>query len=278
MAIAGCVICVGRDGTVDYSHGLVREEDKEAAYDADLLTRPAKPHSPKDEGPKSPYSMALADDLRAIELGAVQTALLSKPELVLDILAFALSNDSGMYSHIMGVSLTGERNAPSKDGLYSLDARLTGVEGSKPGSPKDYVAAFDKFRKKGRKHRNTELTTNFARVFNHGCGRSTAKTKPSLFDAIAGEIGADVRAIWTPTAEAFFDRVKADYLNELYRELFAVNEADTGYKGFVSQKKAAKAGTMEKLFKDPAKATDMHNNPADADTVARIKAWRPTGY
>lgn len=277
MAIAGCVICVARDGTVECSRGLVRKEDQEAAYKAELLPRPYKAETTKADGPKSPYSNALADDLRAIELGAVQTALLSKPDLVLDLLAFHLSADSGAYPYLMDIRLDGQKIVPTKNAAYAPDERLDKSSGSHSG-PKDVAAAFAKFQKKGRKQRNAELTSSFARVFNYGCGEATAKSKASLFEVVAKETSADMRAIWTPTAETFFDRVKADYLNDLYKILFAVDDTDVGYKSFVSQKKGAKAGYMGKVFSDAAKAVDMTNTPANAESIARIKAWRPTGY
>ncbi|KFI24907.1 hypothetical protein CDV52_15875 [Haematobacter missouriensis] len=44
---------------------------------------------------KGPYSAKLIEDMKAVRLNAAQTALLSKPSLVLDLLAFRTKRIAG---------------------------------------------------------------------------------------------------------------------------------------------------------------------------------------
>ena len=50
-----------------------------------------------------------------------------------------------------------------------------------------------------------------------------------------------MHAIWTPTAESFFGRVKGDYLDGLYCELFAVKPSDAMAAAFAKKKKGKKS-------------------------------------
>ena len=92
--------------------GLVRPEDKTAAIEAGVLTAPARPAP----APKSPYSQKLTADMQAIRLAAVQAALLAKPELVLDLLGFGVSEASGSFETVFGLRLERPSNAPKCGG------------------------------------------------------------------------------------------------------------------------------------------------------------------
>lgn len=264
--VAGVLIYANYQGELITEAGYIRCEDREAAYLANVLTRPK--NEPTD-GPKSPFSNAVADDLKAIELSAVQSALLAKPELVLDLLAFALSDQSGDWSNIMGVRLTNERNQPSEAEGFFQDTRITDTHDHHQG-PKKMAKAFQDFRAAGKKARNAEITKRFARALAYNAGRDQ-DGKGSIFEAIAAEVGADMRKDWTPTAAGFFKRMKADYLTDLYCELFDLPASDAMARAFEKKKKGEKAEFMEQLFADPDSARET-------ETAARVRAWRPTGY
>lgn len=71
--------------TVQISAGLIRPEDKKAAIEAGVLTK--SNHGSSSAAPKNPYSQKLRDDLDAINLAALQNAMLDQPDLLLDLLA-----------------------------------------------------------------------------------------------------------------------------------------------------------------------------------------------
>ncbi|MEO0762635.1 MAG: ParB/RepB/Spo0J family partition protein, partial [Pseudomonadota bacterium] len=109
-AHAGCIILVNSAGQIEVTAGLVRAEDKTAAIEAGVLQAPT---TTKPDTPKSPYSQKLVADMQAIRLAAVQAALLAKPELVLDLLGFGLSEASGSFESIFGLRLDRPSNVPS---------------------------------------------------------------------------------------------------------------------------------------------------------------------
>ncbi len=109
-AHAGCIILVNNSGKLEVTAGLVRPEDKKAAVDAGVLQAP---QSTKSDTPKSPYSQKLTADMQAIRLASVQAAILAKPELVLDLLGFGLSDASGSFESVFGIRMERPSNCPS---------------------------------------------------------------------------------------------------------------------------------------------------------------------
>ena len=84
--------------------------------------------------------------------------------------------------------------------------------------------------------------------------------------------GADPRKVWTPTAENFFSRVSADYLDGLMLDLTGTDPQGSGFKAFKAQKKAAKALSLEKLLSEADYQAAWR---IDAEKKARIDAWVP---
>ena len=113
MAHAGAFVSLSYHGKIEVQRGMVRPEDLSAAVEAGVC---AKPHrSGASSAPKGPYSAALEGDLVQVRTCAVQTALLVKPELVLDLLTFALSRPVYSDALPVGVSSTDADNQPEKD-------------------------------------------------------------------------------------------------------------------------------------------------------------------
>ncbi len=167
-----------RDGDLCEALGFIRTEDREDAVAAGAIEPPRQPQS---FGPgatdgtggtstgsgaapapaKGPYSFALVDDLRASRLAAVQTALLDHPDLVLDLLAFALQPESGYPARILAVRPERQRIDPTEEKGFTRDPRFK--EG--PEHYQDWdnlVADFAAFRSHGPEHRNAVLTEAFA--------------------------------------------------------------------------------------------------------------------
>ena len=129
--LAGCVLLVTNAGDLTRIEGLVTPEDAAAAIEAGYLA--LRRHggtgtggSAKDAPPKSPYSQALVADMKALRLASIQGALLAKPELVLDLLAFALSPASGLASSVLDLRAGAPTIEPSQREGCEIDPRLTG--------------------------------------------------------------------------------------------------------------------------------------------------------
>lgn len=273
-AVAGYYVYVSHSGTVQLSGPWVRTEDRAAAIEAEVLTG----HAAHADGgaaapaPKSPYSGALVEDMKAIRLAAIQTALLDKPEMVFDLLAFGLSLASGVSTNVFDLSPGRPMNCPSKtDGPEWSDRLAHPPAGHEAWSRpelriEDLAQAFRDFTAAGKKARNAALVEGMARTLPYGAGNA------DFFALIEADSGASIRKVWTPTAENFFNRVSADYLDSLHLELTGCDPECNGFKAHKAQKKAEKARCMERLFSD---AEYQKAWRVDAEAKARIDAWVP---
>jgi len=277
-ALSGVMVYVNGQGALSRAEALVLPEDKPAAIEAGFLR--ASAHATCDMGddeevsdaPKSPYSGALVQDMKAVRLAAVQTALLAKPELVLDLLAFGLSMASGVSTTVFDLTPGRPTNRPTKiEGLVEND-RLNHPPAaheawSRPELKVDDLAeAFRSFSAKGKKTRNAAITEGIARTLPYGAGGG------DFFALIETDSGASIRKVWTPTAENFFNRVSGGYLDDLFSDLLGLSGTDLRLKGFRAKKKADKAASMERLFSD---AEYQAVQGVTADQKARIDAWVP---
>lgn len=273
-AVAGYYVYVSHSGTVQMSGPWVRTEDRAAAIEAEVLTGHAAHATGGDAAPapKSPYSGALVEDMKAIRLAAIQTALLDKPEMVFDLLAFGLTLASGVSTNVFDLSLGRPMNCPSRtEGLEWSDRLAHPPAGHEAWSRpelrvKDLAQAFRDFTAAGKKARNAALVEGIARTLPYGAGNA------DFFALIEADSGASIRKVWTPTAENFFNRVSADYLDSLHLELTGCDPEGRGFKAHKAQKKAEKARCMERLFSD---AEYQKAWRVDAEAKARIDAWVP---
>lgn len=265
---AGCIILVNGSGKLEVTAGLVRPDGKKAAIDAGVLQAP---QTSKSDAPKSPYSQKLTADMQAIRLASVQAALLAKPELVLDLLGFGLSDASGSFESVFGIRLDRPTNAPSVEDGFTHEPRLNhGMDASEywqNGTRTEYLSeAFATFRENGKKIRNAKITEAITRTLPYQAG------DPAFFKLIADEAGADVRKHWTPTAENFFARVSAPYLIDLICEFLDCDARDDRASAFAKLKKAEKAEKMEKLVSDPTTQKLMGLAP---EQKTKLDKWVP---
>ena len=273
-AVAGYYVYVSHSGTVQLSGPWVRAEDRAAAIEAGTLAGHAAHADGGDaaSAPKSPYSGALVEDMKAIRLAAIQTALLDKPDMVFDLLAFGLSLASGISTNVFDLSPGRPMNCPSKtDGLEWSDRLAHPPAGHEAWSRpelriEDLAQAFRDFTAAGKKARNAALVEGMARTLPYGAGNA------AFFALIESDSGASIRKVWTPTAENFFNRVSAHYLDSLHLELTGCDPEGRGFKAHKAQKKAEKARCMERLFSD---AEYQKAWRITAEAKARIDAWVP---
>jgi ParB family chromosome partitioning protein len=266
---------MGPDGTVKAVEGLVKNEDQEEAIVAGVLEANAHQDAASTAKKDKPaFSQKFVDDMTAIRLAAVQTALLDKPEFVLDLLAFALAPASGYYSSVLGVRFDTHRNTPETDDeAFKLSSRIGGALSEAEEIAQDELEkvvfsdlgeAFTAFRATGKKQRNAQITQSFARALQ--------TQKPELMEMIEQEAGADIRAIWTPTGTNCFKRLNGAQLDALYMVLLDLSATDAIYKNFTVQKKSGKVEGMHELFHDPEYQALCSVTP---DQMARINAWVP---
>ena len=261
-ALAGCVIHVGQSGELQVTGGLIRSEDKKAAIEAGILA--PSHHSSAEKAPKNPYSQKLRDDLDAVKLAALQNAMLDQPDLLLDLLTFQLSGVTG-FRDVLGITTTQPNNAPSCADGFAVDKRLSKPEATPADRwDVDLKKAFATFKKKGKEHRNAELTRLLAKLLTGG--------DIEFADFLEQKSGAAIRKVWTPTAHNLFKRVSGPVMESIYCDLLDLSPTDQRAKAFAKMKKGEKAETLEDLFSDPAKqklhrVTDEQN--------ARIDAWVP---
>ncbi|MFY0619048.1 ParB/RepB/Spo0J family partition protein [Shimia sp.] len=205
------------------------------------------------------------DDLKRIALGAQQAALISKQELLLDILGWQIETGAQMWKRPLGVKFDQPTLRPEKDSNCHIDARLEATE------KEDWDAAFTiealkKFQQKGKKHRNAVIAAGLARTL-------VATTTNSTGGAVAELAPPEIRKHWTPDAENYFGRLRADLLTPLWALLLEIEDGDDRLTGFDKLKRKEKANELEALFSD-ASVQEAHG--LSREQVAAIDAWLPS--
>ncbi|WP_288960241.1 ParB/RepB/Spo0J family partition protein [uncultured Sulfitobacter sp.] len=271
-SVAGAVIYVNNQGKVQIERIYVKQEDQSAAVEAGVLKSVKKVKADAKEKPA--FSAKFVEDMIAIRLAATQTALLRKPEYLLDLFAFDLSPASSSVQSIFGMGYgSQDSNKPEIKDNFALDPRLGGerddeaeaaLEEMYDLSRMSPVEGFAAYRDAGKKLRNGHITAALASRF---------KTQRQPFMAsIMEEVGADIREIWTPSETNCFKRLNGGQLDGLFRSLLDLSDDSQALAEFVKFKKGDKCKTMHKLFNEP-EAQDHHG--LTDEQKARVAAWVP---
>jgi ParB family transcriptional regulator, chromosome partitioning protein len=264
-AHAGLYVYVDGNGVQQVSGALVKSEDKKAAIEAGVLAKSMHSNSGSD-GPKSPISQKLRDDLNRVTKGAHQHAALRDPDLLIDLLAYQLSHHL-YWNDPFGITTTEVPNWPSTEAEgYVLDERLTTNPPRNMMDAKDIGASFRAFRKKGAEHVRGELVRFLAAQFKGGDEKLQA--------LVAKTTKPNTREVWTPTAVNFFSRVGGPYMVEIWRDLLELAEDHPTVTTFAKLKKGEKAAKLEALFMQSDLRSALGVTEAQA---ARIDAWLPEG-
>lgn len=205
MVHAGVIAELSHDGALRLRCGLVRPEDHAAAVEAGLA-QPAPTRGTGTEK-KGPYSAALAADLAAIRTGALQAALLEKPELALDLLTFVLSQPARAGALPLAVTAEAAQNQPDTGAeTLTLPEALTDPAPERL-SADETAKGFAAFRARPKKERNRILAASVARALS----APLADKAPPLVEALIEIAGMAPRAVWTPEA-GFFKRLTKEQL------------------------------------------------------------------
>ncbi|MFX4298542.1 ParB/RepB/Spo0J family partition protein [Pseudosulfitobacter pseudonitzschiae] len=219
-----------------------------------------------------PVAQAAIEDLHRIQTLALQTALVDKPELLLDLLAYQIEAELSPWSALLAVTLTDQPIIPEKhdaaDSALILDKRLTDT-GNATGkaAPADMAADFAAFRAKGKKHRNAALARHLARAVQRPQHATAA-----LGAVLAADLSIDIRKTWTPDAPIYFSRCSQPHLVDHYVALTGFNRDDERVQAFEAQSKGDKVKDLHGLLHDLSVREAMSLSRADN---ARIDSWLP---
>jgi ParB family chromosome partitioning protein len=265
--VAGGWVYVNQKGNPIFQAGNIRPEDKADAIAAGVIEkRHAATGAQNAAEAKPALSEALRGDLSRMATGARQNALLADPTLALHLLAFQLCGKME-YARAFGLSQDHVSNHPSTETGFALDARLT------PDEPEDFNYAkrdlgkdFAKFRKQGDAKIMDQLhaaLTNLLSVNDSKLGAMIDKA-----------IKKNTRDVFTPTAENFFKRVNAAFLQDLWSDLLGLKADHPTITSFAKLKKGEKADKLEQLFADPETRKALKLTKAQEK---RIATWLPEG-
>lgn len=210
-------------------------------------------------------SQAVLDDMRILRRLAIQTALLDQTELALDLLAVSLTANVYAWHRPLAIGPTVQTLDPSKPDGTTVSDRLRDAvsDGRQIGDRRDLSPAdLAEVQAMGKKTRNAAITAALAAIFCRHDGE--------FVDHLAARIGANVRKIWTPTAEGYFSRLPVAMLDRIWAEL--VPDGTVSHDAFARQKKAEKARDLDQLFNsaDYREALGL-----DRATCQRIDQWLP---
>lgn len=252
MASGTAAIYVNGKGALEF-FGAFRRKAAATGADGDGEASRAKPET---------IPQNLIEDLRIIRTLAIQTALLAKPELVLDLLALTLSGQLSPWSRPLALSPTAQNLTPSKPAETVIADRLKEALHDGHGSLALTMATLQAIQDGGKKDRNAAITAGLVRTF--------CRERDDFADELAVMIGADVRKVWTPTATNYFSRVPGPMLDRIMAELVPDDLYDAD--AFRGLKKADKAKQLHELFNshDTREALGLSR-----EANARIDAWLP---
>ncbi|WP_428516337.1 ParB/RepB/Spo0J family partition protein [Roseovarius sp.] len=243
-----------RNGQVEISRGwMKRGKGRGTTSASGTENAPAKPPIPDN----------LRQELITLRTAALMGGLVDKTDLVLDMLAWQLDGHIPPYSAPFNIS-TSLHPLPDASDSVTVDKRLTELTDWHQRNEDDRLT-FDAFRELGKKHRNQVLARHLPRALR-SVGDASAMAQ------MEREFSVGLRKVWTPTAETFFKRCRAEFLDNLWAELLELEDDDERRAQFSSQSRAHKAKDLENLFTN-AEVQETHG--LSRAQIQKIDAWVP---
>lgn len=268
-AVAGMVATVNWKGELSLDGPYVRPQDGENAKDAGVISS-LSAAGEKVSKPKSAFSQAIKDDLKAIKLHSVQSALRKNQKLALQLIAFSLSGEAGS-SGLLGVRIDAPKVVPSdQDGFEADDALVLGDDSYSCAPPLE--EAFGNFCQRSDSEIMETLIAGLVRTMHTNFGITDRGNASGFYEAIAKAVDADARAMWTPTKVSFWGRMPSAYMDQQFALLTGYDADTKEYQAFAAQKKSGKAEEMDRLFNDPEYPAALG---LSAEQVEAVAAWMP---
>ena len=308
IAIAGCIVTVGNDGTLQVVNGLVKPEDMPAT---DTGTSEASGHddgqqddgqqrasgiqSPAISGPAIPptrpdpeaearkeagVGIGLADDLRAIRTALVKARLAEDFGAAFDLMLFQMGRavfTPGYHDHALDIAVRETRDRPPlrvNDDAFGDWSPGEAMLADRSSLPFDWLEiedgqeSFAALRALPESDKQKLFAACVARTVN-GQLAFEADARPEL-EATVARLDIEFAAHVRPTAEMFWSRVRKDRMLSIAREVLGVEWAHAHRK----DKKAVLATAMETAF---AKA-DSPPLGVTKEGHAAALAWAPPGF
>lgn len=267
-AIAGGFLSLGHDGSFQVEFGFIRAEDDPKAIAAKKKAAKEKANQP------SQYAKSLRDDLAAIRLEVLQTALLGNPLVARDLLAFHTIRDTLIRGYVespfelSACQASGARTASKKGDMGRYVGREQ-VETLVANLPlnwfdiEDLTQSFEAFCALSEADKMA-LQAYAAAYMLIPQLNDEGGSVPTL-ERAAQMMNVDMASHWTPDAD-FFARLTKGHMSELAKDLISAEFAS----GHQKDKKAAFAEAMGNAFNPEVKSPSV---PKTA--TQRIAAWVP---
>lgn len=268
-AVAGMVALVNWNGKLTFDGPYVRPEDGQKAKEAGVISGLSAAGEKKIK-PKSAFSQAVKDDLKAIRLHSVQSALRKNQKLALSLIAFSMSGEAGT-SGLLGLRIDAPKIEPSDTDSFEADAALVAEKEAYKEVP-PLEEAFSDFCQKPDSEIMDLLIAGLVRTMHTNFGIVDRGNASGFFDTIVKAVDADTRATWTPTKASFWGRMPSAYIDEQFAILTGYDEDSKEYQAFAAQKKGSKAEEMDRLFTDPEYQAALG---LSEDRIEAIAAWMP---
>jgi len=268
-AVAGMMVGVGYNGDIVVEGPYIRPEEAQQALETGVVAS-LNQNTLKQDKPKAMFSQAVKDDLKAIQLHALQSKLRQNPKMALSLLAFSLSDASGSKS-MFGWQVTKPKNEPSAPEGFAPDEALL-FNKADMNSSGGIKAAFNEFCQKPEDEILELLVSSAVRTIHYDFGMGYSGDEKAFFGSLVKSLSAGEREVWTPTKAGFWGRMPAAYIDGKFLELTGLPEDGTEYEAFTKQKKSDKAQDMERLFNDADYQKGLKLTKAQ---VKALSAWMP---
>ena len=304
IAIAGCIVTVGRDGNLQLVQGLVRPEDMPppeqradtapgdataesgatAGIQAPAFSPPPAPpsrHEAETQARKEAgVGIGLADDLRAIRTALVKAHLAQDFGAAFDLILFQMGRavfTPGYHDHALDIAI---RETPDRPPLRANDDAFADVSpgeavlADRSSLPFDWLTmedesdAFSALRALSHQHKKRLFAACVARTVK-GQLAFEHNVRPEL-EATVARLDIDFASHVRPNAEMFWSRVRKDLILTVARETLGAEWASAHRK----DKKATLATAMETAFA----AGEGVPLGVTKDGRAAALAWSPPGF
>ncbi len=225
IAIAGAFICLDHRGEPRIERGFVRAEDWKAKPSSSRNAEPDGGTRRTDQG--KPLSEKLVAELTAYRTAGLRNELAEHPATALTAVVHALAAATFFYAAGEGVSCLKIATRPA-----SLAAHASGIDECPAMTaiaerhaawerrmPEDaaelwgFVAGLDQAGRVELLAHCASLTVNAMRP-----PKRTETAASAHADRLAGTLGLDMTATWTPTVASYFGRVSKERIVEAVRE------------------------------------------------------------